>query len=815
MSSSSSNQFIPSLLSTSNPTPTPTRSTSAMALAKRPQLGSLTASHDRPIPKNAQRNNPAFLTKLFTMVNDSETNHLIRWSEPSGDSFFVVSSERFGRELLPKYFKHSNFGSFVRQLNMYGFHKVPHLNQGVLQGEIPETEMLEFTNPHFQRGQPDMLCLIQRKKTAPEPSPAAAQAEGADPTQQSTSTHSSLDLAAVLSEIAAIRKHQALLSTDLKNLQSSNAHLWQEAIASRDRNKRCQETINKILGFLAQVFGGRVLNANTSIPTGVSPDTEMDSRDPVNDQLDYPTTSTTPAPIYNMSRLPRLMLEDVQRDDKLDEPRKSHVEDRSRRNATPKTPRRKDSHNMFAAALTSLASSPKQNPKKRSRFASVSDSPPEAMIDPNLETSVQTPPGAAESPPSPQEPSKQYSPDAVLQALFNENSIQNPFSSSDGMFSGINWTDLISTNESSILDNTTSTLVPPQTQLTSSSPLRITNGFDDPPSPSLTQPATRPNPTSHKSSITLNPSTQTQEISSIDQKVETLEAAIERLVGYLPKNVDDKTFEVDDNTNEALKVDNDNLASFRSQTSGDHTFDPDAFMKYFLSSDKTLPTPTANQVPKDHNLNDIRTAPIERSSSNKGVVGDLPESTVTSIQDPALQDSIDFDRILDEWTCDEALETEEATKSNLSPVLTDLRPLSESNKSSTTAIGPLTRTTSRMNDLTSQNNIPDRISTPDLAQLLGVSIDNPSLTTPNTSTTASFGLSNPNEVTNEKNESMIFNFDDVDQLRRIMGQKPETSGQINNPTNKALHEKRGNGNGNEDGMYHSGGILSRNKKARV
>ncbi|EGG08487.1 uncharacterized protein MELLADRAFT_31947, partial [Melampsora larici-populina 98AG31] len=61
---------------------------------------------------------PAFLTKLFTMVNDSETNHLIRWSEPSGDSFFVVSSERFGRELLPKYFKHSNFGSFVRQLNM-------------------------------------------------------------------------------------------------------------------------------------------------------------------------------------------------------------------------------------------------------------------------------------------------------------------------------------------------------------------------------------------------------------------------------------------------------------------------------------------------------------------------------------------------------------------------------------------------------------------------------------------------------------------------------------------------------------------------
>ncbi|KAA1077793.1 stress-responsive transcription factor hsf1 [Puccinia graminis f. sp. tritici] len=45
------------------------------------------------------------------MVNDPNTDHLIKWSEPNGDPFFVVSSERFGRELLPKFFKHSNFGS--------------------------------------------------------------------------------------------------------------------------------------------------------------------------------------------------------------------------------------------------------------------------------------------------------------------------------------------------------------------------------------------------------------------------------------------------------------------------------------------------------------------------------------------------------------------------------------------------------------------------------------------------------------------------------------------------------------------------------
>lgn len=61
-----------------------------------------------------------------------------------------------------------------------------------------------------------------------------------------------------MTDLAAIRKHQTALSADLKDLQTSNNALWQEAIQSRERHTKHQETINKILRFLATVFGGQV-----------------------------------------------------------------------------------------------------------------------------------------------------------------------------------------------------------------------------------------------------------------------------------------------------------------------------------------------------------------------------------------------------------------------------------------------------------------------------------------------------------------------------------------------------------------------------
>ncbi|EMS50138.1 Heat stress transcription factor B-2a [Triticum urartu] len=61
---------------------------------------------------------PPFLTKTYAMVDDPETDDTISWNE-SGTAFVVWRRAEFERDLLPKNFKHSNFASFVRQLNTY------------------------------------------------------------------------------------------------------------------------------------------------------------------------------------------------------------------------------------------------------------------------------------------------------------------------------------------------------------------------------------------------------------------------------------------------------------------------------------------------------------------------------------------------------------------------------------------------------------------------------------------------------------------------------------------------------------------------
>ena len=58
-----------------------------------------------------------FIIKLFDIFSMDEYNTLCGW-KTTGDSIVIKHVAHFSKFVLPKYFKHNNFSSFVRQLNM-------------------------------------------------------------------------------------------------------------------------------------------------------------------------------------------------------------------------------------------------------------------------------------------------------------------------------------------------------------------------------------------------------------------------------------------------------------------------------------------------------------------------------------------------------------------------------------------------------------------------------------------------------------------------------------------------------------------------
>ncbi|KAF8953303.1 hypothetical protein BGZ46_003239, partial [Entomortierella lignicola] len=105
-----------------------------------------------------------FIDKLYKMVEDPAIQHLISWAK-EGDMFYVYNCIELSSSILPKFFKHNNWQSFVRQLNMYGFHKIYRYDreESNMNRKNPETQRWQFYHPDFQRDQPHLRNNIKRK----------------------------------------------------------------------------------------------------------------------------------------------------------------------------------------------------------------------------------------------------------------------------------------------------------------------------------------------------------------------------------------------------------------------------------------------------------------------------------------------------------------------------------------------------------------------------------------------------------------------------------------------------------------------------
>ncbi|XP_075997949.1 heat shock factor protein 4 [Genypterus blacodes] len=177
-------------------------------------------------------NVPAFLTKLWTLVEDPDTNHLICWSS-TGTSFHVFDQGRFAKEVLPKYFKHNNMASFVRQLNMYGFRKVVNIEQSGL--VKPERDDTEFQHLYFLQGHEHLLEHIKRKVSIVKSEETKVRHE---------------DLSKLLYEVQLLRTQQDNMECQMQDMKQQNEVLWREVVSLRQNHTQQQKVMNKLIQFL-------------------------------------------------------------------------------------------------------------------------------------------------------------------------------------------------------------------------------------------------------------------------------------------------------------------------------------------------------------------------------------------------------------------------------------------------------------------------------------------------------------------------------------------------------------------------------------
>jgi heat shock transcription factor len=200
----------------------------------------------------------------------------------------VLDEDEFAKTLIPELFKHNNYASFVRQLNMYGFHKRVGLSDNSMKAsERKNKSPSEYYNPYFKRGHPNLLWLINkpkggnaknnggRKKVKDEEGQDDSDDDGRDGIEQTYGQNyvnnmqnatraisaapesgplQKREMAVVQKELADIQKNQAAISHAIARLRKDHNQLYQQAVAFQTLHDRHESSINAILTFLATVY---------------------------------------------------------------------------------------------------------------------------------------------------------------------------------------------------------------------------------------------------------------------------------------------------------------------------------------------------------------------------------------------------------------------------------------------------------------------------------------------------------------------------------------------------------------------------------
>jgi len=175
------------------------------------------------------------------------------WSE-DGETFVVKHPKKFEQEIIPQFFKHSKFSSFVRQLNFYAFRKIKTNDSIRIDAalEAATANYWRFFHPKFQRGKPEWLQDIKRSSSTPRGSgsskksavatktttPDAAPSSGATLGKENSELKS--EVTTLKERIEAMNKNIDMLTTMVQNVSMAQKGKTDEDSTSKvnENNKR-------------------------------------------------------------------------------------------------------------------------------------------------------------------------------------------------------------------------------------------------------------------------------------------------------------------------------------------------------------------------------------------------------------------------------------------------------------------------------------------------------------------------------------------------------------------------------------------------
>ncbi|CAG8744387.1 1243_t:CDS:2 [Dentiscutata erythropus] len=201
---------------------------------------------------NVQRDISSSDAKDFypQMVEDQSIQHLISWAI-SGDVFSVSNPTEFSKTVLPQYFKHNNWQSFVRQLNMYGFHKV---NDMFHANPTSESQAWEFKHPEFRRGQLAALQNIKRKSAKHQSSNhikgnLSSAGTGQNPSSDITAADAVRD-----EKIEYLTNQMAEIMEKMRQMSENYSLLYAETVSCRMQQSKHEKVITDIANFLSSIL---------------------------------------------------------------------------------------------------------------------------------------------------------------------------------------------------------------------------------------------------------------------------------------------------------------------------------------------------------------------------------------------------------------------------------------------------------------------------------------------------------------------------------------------------------------------------------